>query len=186
MRAHKVVASTTSCDERSGAHNARDQPDRSLRPILLNVKADTRLEDDRSLPRKRRRTGEYNEDTHGDEGQVKLDVNRSFVGLLDHVMPEERQRRRDQLEEVIVTILRRHPSLHYFQGYHDIVGIMLLVVDDVDLTIECVERMSLHRLRDSMSTGLEPVIALLRLMKRILSVVDPAFARVVDQCVQGL
>lgn len=75
---------------------------------------------------------------HKDEGQVKLDVNRSFVSFPksqsseSKVQPEfeiddsvdistqEKDKLRLELELVIVTILRRHPSLHYFQGYHDV------------------------------------------------------------------
>lgn len=71
------------------------------------------------------------------------------------------------------------------QGFHDIVSVFLLVLDDEALAERCVERMSLHRIRDSMCDGLEPVIAYLRLMKRILRAADPAFADLVDGCVHA-
>ena len=80
---------------------------------------------------------------------------------------------------VIVTTLRRHPSLQYFQGYHDvrlvslcsdsaadlcpqIISVLLLTLEDEDISLAAAERMSLHRLRDSMGSGLEPVLGYLR------------------------
>ncbi|SCV67437.1 BQ2448_5048 [Microbotryum intermedium] len=143
---------------------------------------------------------------HNDERQVHLDILRSFVsyptgasqinlslhaqqdGWLAHptfralteISDEEKQRLRDQLENVIVTILRRHPSLHYFQGYHDIISILLLTFKDEDLTIQAAEMMSLHRLRDSMGAGLEPVLGYLRILHRILYKHDADLARMVD------
>ena len=84
---------------------------------------------------------------HKDEGQVKLDVNRSFVSFPksqssgSKVQPEfeiddsvdissqEKDKLRLELELVIVTILRRHPSLNYFQGYHDVSSNILVLLD---------------------------------------------------------
>lgn len=76
---------------------------------------------------------------HSDERQVKLDVIRSFVSYPTgeyrrrararlsltarphaDVTAEEKEELRNKLEKVIVTTLRRHPSLQYFQGYHDV------------------------------------------------------------------
>ena len=48
------------------------------------------------------------------------------------------------------------------QGYHDIMSILLLVLGDLELAKACAEKMSLHRLRDSMGPGLDPVLGYLR------------------------
>lgn len=48
------------------------------------------------------------------------------------------------------------------QGYHDIISVLLLALDDVELAKSSAEQMSLHRLRDSMTSGLEPVLGYLR------------------------
>lgn len=34
--------------------------------------------------------------------------------------PEKKEALRTNLEDIIVTILRRHSALQYFQGYHDV------------------------------------------------------------------
>ncbi|KAM0748990.1 RabGAP/TBC [Meredithblackwellia eburnea MCA 4105] len=117
---------------------------------------------------------------HKDEGQVRLDVNRSFVSYPQGLSPADKDGLRVQLEDVIVTILRKHPSLHYFQGYHDIVSVFLLVLDSQETTISMSERMSLHRIRDYMGTGLEPVLGYLRLLHRVLGKVDQQLSQIVE------
>lgn len=56
---------------------------------------------------------------HADESQVLLDVNRSFIAFPD-VSPQDKDKLRIELELVIVTVLRQHPALRYFQGFHDV------------------------------------------------------------------
>ena len=48
-----------------------------------------------------------------------------------------------------------------FQGYHDIVSVLFLTLPK-ELQLPCVEKLSLHRVRDSMGDSLEPVVGLLR------------------------
>lgn len=55
-----------------------------------------------------------------------------------------------------------------------------------ELCARCLERLSLFRIRDGMGEGLEPVMGLLRLMKRLLRVADPELARMVNQSVPCL
>lgn len=61
--------------------------------------------------------------------QVKLDVDRSFT-ILSHVnssKPVDIAYLRTRLNILILRVLSKHPSLHYYQGYHDIALIVLLV-----------------------------------------------------------
>lgn len=65
---------------------------------------------------------------------MRLDVNRSFVSFPASTCCErrilkltvadislvEKAALRARLETLIVTVLRRHPALRYFQGYHDV------------------------------------------------------------------
>lgn len=48
-----------------------------------------------------------------------------------------------------------------FKGYHDIASVIFLTMPE-ELRFPCIEKISLHRLRDSMGAGLEPVLGLLR------------------------
>ncbi|GAA6027510.1 hypothetical protein JCM8097_007898 [Rhodosporidiobolus ruineniae] len=116
-----------------------------------------------------------------DERQVRLDIVRSLVNYPDDVKDDEREPLRERLETAILTVLRRHPALQYFQGYHDIVSVLLLSLDDDELVIACAERLSLHHIRDNMGSGLEPTLGYLKLAHRLVRLVDPELSDVVGQ-----
>ena len=85
----------------------------------------------------------------------------------------ERQldRRKGELSSVITEVLREHPMLSYFQGYHDIVQVFLLVLG-VDQAPKAVAHLSLLRIRDFMLPSLSASIAQLDLLPAILSAAD--------------
>ncbi|GAA5848531.1 hypothetical protein JCM9279_006594 [Rhodotorula babjevae] len=116
-----------------------------------------------------------------DERQVRLDIARSLVNYPQDVRDEDRDGLRVKLETAILTVLRRHPALHYFQGYHDIASILLLVLRDEALVAATAERLSLHRIRDNMGAGLEPTLGYLRLVDRIVEQADYELYRIVNQ-----
>lgn len=146
--------------------------------------------------------------------QVAKDVDRSFIGsafkhlfsspehgLLnsDRISPpssEDKLLRRKQLSHLILTTLSRYPSLSYFQGYHDIVAVILLTLsphrppstsylfpdETQQAQIELVlERLSLHLIRDSMTRDLLPIMGQLKVLGNLLRTSDPAFAALVDR-----
>ncbi|KAK6461553.1 hypothetical protein DFJ63DRAFT_319814 [Scheffersomyces coipomensis] len=79
---------------------------------------------------------------HKDEDQVKLDIQRSFT-ILNHIQslqshlqnesyttifsPSDMNELKKKLLNLIIKILRKYPTLHYYQGFHDIASIILLV-----------------------------------------------------------
>lgn len=126
---------------------------------------------------------------HGDENQVALDVNRAFVyypqngtstnDLLSCTCSspiesdKQLDRRKQELSDVILAVLRRHPALCYFQGYHDIAQVFLLVLG-AEAAPAAVARLSLLRIRDFMLSSLDPAISHLELLRPILAAADPA------------
>ncbi|KAL8412283.1 hypothetical protein RB596_001499 [Gaeumannomyces avenae] len=102
---------------------------------------------------------------HRDEDQVQLDVDRAFVYYPNHL---------------IIEVLRRHPYLCYFQGYHDICQVFLLVLEPAQCSL-AVSRLSVLRIRDFMLPNLAPAIAQLRLLPDILDAADPALWRHLSQ-----
>ncbi|KXT14209.1 hypothetical protein AC579_7552 [Pseudocercospora musae] len=129
---------------------------------------------------------------HRDEEQVQLDVNRSFVYYpqssshrhRQHIpvitltprAPDEceqrvRERKRE-LSHVITATLRRHPVLCYFQGYHDIIQLLLLVLG-AEAATAAAARLSLLRIRDFMLPTLTAAEAHLHLLPSILCAADP-------------
>ncbi|CAL1698794.1 unnamed protein product [Somion occarium] len=114
---------------------------------------------------------------HADERQIKLDTDRSFV-LYPEVKSKEQLQA--QLHDLIVALFRKRRHLSYFQGYHDIISVLFLTLPE-DILLASAEKMSLHRLRDSMGSNLEPVIALVRVLQRLLSLADPNFAEILQR-----
>lgn len=76
------------------------------------------------------------------------------------------------LSNLILSVLRRYPYLHYFQGYHDIAQVFLLVLPPA-LRSPAVSRLSILRIRDFMLPDLKAAISQLRLIPSILHAADP-------------
>jgi hypothetical protein len=70
--------------------------------------------------------------------------------------------------------------LCYFQGYHDIVQVLLLVLGAKD-AIPAVMRISFFRIRDYMLSSLSPALAHLRLVPAILEAADSEVSRHLSQ-----
>ena len=133
---------------------------------------------------------------HKDEEQVKLDVNRSFIyypssaydialtpASTDRGLDQsEKQldRRKEDLSDVITEVLRRHPALCYFQGFHDIVQVLLLVLGK-ELAVGAVTHLSLLRIRDFMLPSLSPSLAHLSLLPAILYSADSKLCQHLSQ-----
>ncbi|KAK5132506.1 hypothetical protein LTR08_008890 [Meristemomyces frigidus] len=89
---------------------------------------------------------------------------------------DRKDARKHELSDIIVGILRQHPMLHYFQGYHDIVQVLLLVLG-ANAAAPAVARLSLLRIRDFMLPTMSGTEPHLDLIKAILYTVDPALAK---------
>lgn len=137
-------------------------------PILLGLNPDSHPSapdsDWKTLPR------------HRDEDQVGLDVDRSFVYYPSDRTASRLSANKASLSDLIVEVLRTYPYLCYFQGYHDICQVLLLVLPP-PIRAGAVARLSILRIRDFMLPRLDPAIAQLRLIPDILRAADPALWR---------
>lgn len=109
---------------------------------------------------------------HADEEQVELDVNRAFVYYPNGLSTEAIAEKKGQLLNLITQILRNYPMLCYFQGYHDIVQVFLLVLGSQQAAL-AMTHVSLFRIRDYMLRTLSPAIKHLQLIPAILEAADP-------------
>ncbi|KAH9074330.1 rab-GTPase-TBC domain-containing protein [Lactarius deliciosus] len=117
---------------------------------------------------------------HRDERQIRLDTDRSFVLYPVDDGPEDgRVVRQAELNNLIVQLFRRHPGLNYFQGFHDIATVLQLTLPP-ELALPSLEKLSLHRLRDSMGHTLEPLTALMLILQRLLRLADPPYAALLE------
>ncbi|KAL1869984.1 hypothetical protein VTK73DRAFT_2878 [Phialemonium thermophilum] len=109
---------------------------------------------------------------HRDEDQVQLDVDRAFVYYPQHLTEADLEKQKEELSSLIIEVLRRYPFLCYFQGYHDICQVFLLILPG-PLRVPAVARLSALRIRDFMLPSLAPAVAQLRLIPDILRAADP-------------
>ncbi|KAG4035463.1 hypothetical protein MFRU_001g02320 [Monilinia fructicola] len=118
--------------------------------------------------------------THRDEYQVALDVNRSFIYYPNDQTSKEIDHRKEELSDLIVEVLRRNPYLCYFQGYHDICQVLLLVLPPTTRA-PSVARLSVLRIRDFMLPLISPSFAQLNLIPSIINTVSPALCAHLSQ-----
>ncbi|AOA61376.1 GTPase-activating protein for yeast Rab family members [Komagataella phaffii CBS 7435] len=127
-------------------------------PLLLNVQHELSQDASSLKP-------------HLEEGQVRLDVDRSYLPSDKHHL----------LQNVIVKLLRNHPYLHYYQGFHDVVSVLLVTLDyDETLTYDIAETLCLHHLRDFMLADMTGTTDLLPLVVDLVKVADKRFGDLLE------
>ena len=104
-----------------------------------------------------------------------LDV-RWLIVLHTDQSEEHLQQNKTQLSSLITEVLRRYPYLCYFQGYHDICQVFLLVLDR-EWRARVVARLSVLRIRDFMLPTLGPTTSQLQLLPEIIGRADPKLCR---------
>ena len=80
--------------------------------------------------------------------------------------------RKDELSDLITGLLRRHPCLHYFQGFHDIAQVLLLVLG-ASQAAPLLARLSLLRIRDYMLPTFSASESHVQLLPAIVYATDP-------------
>ncbi|EXK44247.1 hypothetical protein FOXG_04174 [Fusarium oxysporum f. sp. lycopersici 4287] len=146
-------------------------------PILLGLDAPSDEKDDLDLALAQEDSNTWKQlPRHRDEDQVQLDVNRSFIYYPDNQSDAELSLRKSELSSLITEVLRRYPYLCYFQGYHDISQVLLLVLAPA-WRARVLARLSVLRIRDFMLPSFGPTTAQLRLLPDILRVADPKLRR---------
>uniref|UniRef100_A0A2P2HXJ2 TBC1 domain family member 20-like n=1 Tax=Hirondellea gigas TaxID=1518452 RepID=A0A2P2HXJ2_9CRUS len=105
--------------------------------------------------------------------QVVLDVERTLKRFPPGISSERRKVLMDQLIRMIVTVLKRNPDMHYYQGYHD-VGITFLLVCGEDAGVLLLEELSLTHLREFLQPTMERTQRWLAFIYPILATASPA------------
>ena len=96
------------------------------------------------------------------------------------MQPKDLEKRKVQLSNLINEVLRRHLFLHYFQGFHDICQVFLLVLGP-QRAVDCVARLCLIRIRDFMLPLLSPALSHLLLLPEIVQAEDDRLGMHVSQ-----
>ncbi|KAG2734200.1 hypothetical protein G9P44_002206 [Scheffersomyces stipitis] len=151
---------------------------------------------------------------HKDEDQVKLDIQRSFT-ILNHIQAMSHQSAdsyttifskadidelKKRLLNLIIKILRKYPCLNYYQGYHDIASIVLLVCNEPqsanlnadsdshfnysineEAAFKILETLTVFHLRDYMTTDINLSVNHLRLIPALLECADSSIFELIKQ-----
>lgn len=129
---------------------------------------------------------------HKDENQVLLDIKRLFTVMLHFISfshsvsssyttilsVDDVEAMRKRLFSLIVRVLRKYPFLNYYQGYHDIASVVLLVCNDVptandDIAVQILEKLTVDHLRDFMISDIGLSVNHLKLIPCIIKSEDP-------------
>ena len=146
---------------------------------------------------------------HKDEEQVKLDIQRSFtvlshlqsqLGVISGnessygasssegdcnstyttiLSKSDIESLKKKLLNLIIKILRKYPALNYYQGYHDIASIVLIIcyeketqIINEELAFSILEKLTIFHLRDFMIQDINLSVNHLRLIPKILQVAE--------------
>lgn len=112
---------------------------------------------------------------HRDDPQIRCDVERSLWSLdenKDWIEPL-RDKRRKVLSDVMIAVLCRNRSLYYYQGFHDVCSVFLLVMEDDHLAFAMSEVVSDRYLRDFMAKDFEVLSKTMRLIMTLINACDP-------------
>ncbi|CAG8472920.1 13550_t:CDS:2 [Ambispora leptoticha] len=106
-----------------------------------------------------------------DRHQVEADINRSFVHFPKGISSIEKTEKIKQLQEVIITVLKRHPDISYYQGFHDVCSFLLLILGE-ETAINVAEQIVMGPLRDAARESLEPFMRNLTLVGELVKKED--------------
>lgn len=123
-------------------------------------------------------------ESHSEYNQVVLDVNRSLKRFPPGMEDEVRLSYQDQLIECIMRVLVKMPELHYYQGYHDIVVTILLVLGD-ELTVAVMEKLSSNHLRDFMDHNMDKTKHILNYLYPIIGKCKPSLKAYMEKAEVG-
>ncbi|GAB0181176.1 TBC1 domain family member 20 [Grus japonensis] len=109
---------------------------------------------------------------HRDRGQILLDVARCAPRFPPGMAAEQRRVLQEQLAGLILHVLRAHPQLHYYQGFHDVALTLLLVLGQ-RRAAPLLEQLSTHHLRDFLDPTLESTTRVLSHLMPLLQRESP-------------
>lgn len=106
---------------------------------------------------------------------IKCDINRSLWHIIPTMTQNERLQRRQELMKVIVDTLCMDQTLCYYQGFHDICSVLLLVCGNIVAGMVA-QALCRDYIREFLYKDLRYVEELLRLIFHVVRAEDPELA----------
>lgn len=115
---------------------------------------------------------------HRDDRQIGCDVDRSFWSLdvAKNWSEKHLHRKRAILSDIITAVLCRHSRYYYFQGFHDIVSVLILVLNDSALAYAATEVLCDKYLFDFMRKDFSSLSKTMKLIMVLIKCADPQLA----------
>eukprot|EP01147_Barroeca_monosierra_P001867 gene1867-4964_t len=101
--------------------------------------------------------------------QIELDINRSLWQIEQH---DKRNRWRSRLSRIINALMAKYPDLHYYQGFHDIVTVPLLELDNDDTTFNVMCRLCRCHLKEYMEPSMNNITSIMYLALILIQTQD--------------
>jgi hypothetical protein len=122
-------------------------------------------------------------ESHRDDSQVRCDIERSLWSHKHTEMWSEplREKRRQALSDIIRAILCRNSEFHYYQGYHDVVSVFLLVAEEDHLAFALAEAASKKFLVDYLGKDFEILSHTMQLIMVLIVTTDPKLGHFLAQ-----
>lgn len=117
--------------------------------------------------------------------QVQRDVDRS-ISHYHHVKKWRLKRlktTRKKVHTIVNSVVQESGGiLNYYQGFHDVVCVILLVVGEQELAHALTERIAYYFFRESMTETFAPLSSILRLLPVIIEHFDPQLQQFISMC----
>ena len=110
---------------------------------------------------------------HNFSDQIDKDVERSMWKFIRNDTEEEAEFKRNQLRNIMNNVMIDNPDLYYFQGFHDICTIFLVVCGE-KIALACVKKLTILHLKDSMlKPEFDPIIQKMERIFELIYQIDP-------------
>jgi len=117
---------------------------------------------------------------------IRWDLDRSLWNIETQgkkMTPRRMTQKRQSLSTVIHGVMSAHQgNLHYYQGYHDVISVILLILGEEAVAFAVAEQCSLTFLKKACEQDLTAVGKLLNLVHSLLHRFDPELARFLTNC----
>jgi Rab-GTPase-TBC domain len=113
--------------------------------------------------------------------QIQRDIERSLT-YVSHSRKWKRHTRdtkREQLSAIINALVRRE-NLHYYQGLHDVVAVLLLVTGDEQIAFAILQRLCSFYFKEFMRETFKPLAIQMQLLPAILKRFDSEVAAFIE------
>jgi Rab-GTPase-TBC domain len=119
---------------------------------------------------------------HPSSEQIQRDIERSLT-YISHSRKWKRHTRdakREQLSAIINGLVRREKDLHYYQGLHDVVAVLLLVTGDEQVTFALLQRLCSFYFKEFMRETFKPLSIQMQLLPALLKRFDSEVAAFIE------